>query len=570
MPGGMHLRQWQIAARQRYHAADAVDFLVTATPGAGKTTFALTIAGDLRASSGIEQVIVVCPTDHLRQQWALAALRAGIRLDPTLTNNAGAVRQGYDGYVTTYAQVAAHPVLHRARVNRRATLVILDEVHHAGEGLRWGDALAESFSAARRRLALSGTPFRTAPGETIPFLHYDRDGDAMSTRADFSYSYTDALADGVVRPVVFAAYDGAARWIDSAGAVQSTWLSQRFDGRANTLEAERMAWRTALNPSGQWIPHVMAAMNERLDHQRAHGVPDAAGLIIASTQAHARAYADVAERVTGHRPVLVLSEDPHASSRLAQFRESDQRFAVCVRMISEGVDVPRATTLLFATTCRTELFFAQVVGRVVRSRHAGESATVFVPSVRPLLALAAQMEQDRDRVCVVPRPVNNLADAEQCTDRPGPESTPWVPLGSEARFDRVLAGGRSVSPSPSDAEDIDFIGLPGLLSAEQTAQLLSARDRAHLRTAETVSAAAQATTRTSGSNQEAPWVEQARLRRELNAAVGAASARSGRSHADLHVWAREAVPGPASAVADCDVLRSRIVRLRNRFLHNRS
>ena len=53
------------------------------------------------------------------------------------------------------------------------------------------------------------------------------------------------------------------------------------------------------------------------------------------------------------------------------------------------VDVPRAACLAWMTSYRTPLFFAQAVGRVVRARRPGESATVFLPAVRPLLALAA-------------------------------------------------------------------------------------------------------------------------------------------------------------------------------------
>ncbi|HET7531159.1 MAG TPA: DEAD/DEAH box helicase family protein, partial [Mycobacteriales bacterium] len=135
---GEQLRAWQRQALAAYVRAGRSDFLVTATPGAGKTTFALAVARVLLDRRAIDRVIVVCPTDHLRTQWAAAADRAGIPLDPTLTNADGPVRPDFRGYVTTYAQVAGAPMLHRARTEARRSLVVLDEIHHAGDGLSWG------------------------------------------------------------------------------------------------------------------------------------------------------------------------------------------------------------------------------------------------------------------------------------------------------------------------------------------------------------------------------------------------------------------------------------------------
>ncbi len=112
----------------------------------------------------------------------------------------------------TYAQVAARPLLHRARTEAARTLVILDEVHHAGDALSWGDAVRDAFEPAARRLALTGTPFRsdTSP---IPFVDYEPDAEGVRrSRADHSYGYADALRDGVVRPVIFLSYSGQMRW----------------------------------------------------------------------------------------------------------------------------------------------------------------------------------------------------------------------------------------------------------------------------------------------------------------------------------------------------------------------
>jgi superfamily II DNA or RNA helicase len=526
------------------------DFLVTATPGAGKTTFALALASRLLARRAIDRVVVVCPTDHLRTQWAEAADRAGIPLDAALSNAVGPVRPDLVGYVTTYAQVAAKPALHAARASARRTLVVLDEVHHAGDGLSWGEAVATAFEQATRRLCLTGTPFRTRPDERIPFVRYaaEADGGWCST-ADFTYGYREALRDGVVRPVVFAAYTGTSRWRNSAGEVIAASLSE-----TSTKRTEATAWRTALNPKGRWVPHVIAAMDERITHLRESGMPDAAGLVLATDQEDARAYAAIVEQVTGHKPVVILSDDPKASEKIAAFTHGTERMAVCVRMVSEGVDVPRAACLAWMTSYRTPLFFAQGVGRVVRARGTGESATVFLPAVRPLLALAAELEDERNHVIPPPSVDDPLdLDVERVQTEPA-EVDGYELVDADAAFAHVLHAGRAVVSDWTgleiSAEDEDFLGLPGILSPEQMASVLARRDSAARKKANTAAEAPP-------SEAMAAWRSGAALRKEVNRLVGVLAARHGTPHGQIHAQLRRAVPGPASAAASIDVLEGR-------------
>ncbi len=566
------LRLWQREALAAYEAAGARDFLVTATPGSGKTTFALAVAGRLLLARVIDRVVVVAPTDHLRTQWADAAAEVGLNLDPTMSNAQGPVPDGAHGYVTTYAQVAGRPVIHAARSGRRRTLVVLDEIHHAGDGLSWGEAVAEAFGNVHRRLSLTGTPFRTRPDERIPFVGYEMDGDLLRSIADYTYGYRQALADTVVRPVVFAAYTGVSRWRNSAGEVIAASLTD-----AGTKSVEAAAWKTALDPSGGWVPHVIAAMDERITHLRATGMPDAAGLVLASDQDDARAYANVVKRLTGEQPMLILSDDPKASKKIEEFRTSTRRVAVCVRMISEGVDVPRAACLAWMTSYRTPLFFAQAVGRVVRARGVHESATVFLPAVRPLLTLAAEMELDRNYV-MAPPPKD--VDDQDALDMPVPEPaeregvSQFETLDSQAEFAHVLHSGRAVTAEPmvpgsvSDDEQA-YLGLPGLLTPEQTAAVLARRDsdlrrrvdaaaRSSGRDESTAEGIAAVVVSSEGlSDGHAGWRAAAELRREVNQLVGRVAARTGAPHAKVHSQIRRAVPGPPSAAAAAELLERR-------------
>jgi superfamily II DNA or RNA helicase len=237
---------------------------------------------------------------------------------------------------------------------------------------------------------------------------------------------------------------------------------------------------------------------------------------------------------------------------------------VAVRMVSEGVDVPRLSVGVYATSASTPLYFAQAVGRFVRVRHRGETASVFLPSVPRLLGYAAEMEVERDHALSRPLPEDGspfeleealVREANRVETAPDGESSAFETLGASARFDRVLydggefgAGGEIGSP-----EEADFIGLPGLLEPDQVAQLL----RRHK-----VEQAARATDRRSAPPVSAHRALAA-LRKELNGLVAAWHHRTGTSHAEVHAALRRDCGGPPLAQASSEQVQQRIDRLRD-------
>jgi len=578
---GRPLREWQRLALERYRATSAAggrDFLAVATPGAGKTTFALTVAAELLAAGVVTALSVVAPTEHLKRQWADAAAGVGISLDPNFRNSAGSTSRDYTGVVLTYAQVAAHPALHLARTKARRTLVVLDEIHHAGDARSWGDAAREAFTPATRRLALTGTPFRSDVNP-IPFVTYLPGADGVTRSvADSSYGYSDALREGVVRPVIFLAYSGEMSWRTSAGAELSARL-----GEPLTNEQTAAAWRTALDPRGNWIPAVLAAADTRLTQVRRGGMPDAGGLVIATDHANARAYAGLLRRISGTEPTVVLSDDPTASDRIEAFRRSTDRWMVAVRMVSEGVDVPRLAVGVYATSVATPLFFAQAVGRFVRGRGRAETASVFLPSVPVLLDLAGQMEVQRDHA--LDKPLREpegfddeaLREANRKRDTADKPDSPFTALDSSAELDRVIFdGGEFGAPAAAgSAEEEDFLGLPGLLEPEQVATLLRQRQATQLaaeRARKSKAAKAAGAEAVAPAQAGPPAVEDegsrpvheviAELRKDLNKLVAANNHRTGRPHGMIHAELRRTCGGPPSGQATAAQLRARIDTVR--------
>jgi superfamily II DNA or RNA helicase len=560
------LRSWQTDAYRTYFRTGQRDFLLVATPGAGKTTFALTVAAELLARREVGAITVVTPTEHLKHQWSRAAHRLAISIDPEFSNSAGQTSADFAGVAVTYAQVAAHPALHRQRTLNKRTLVIFDELHHAGDALSWGEAVRVAFEPARRRLALTGTPFRSDTNP-IPFVTYLRDADGtMRSASDYVYGYGPALADGVVRPVIFLAYSGEMRWRTRAGDELAGTL-----GTPMTSDQLAHAWRTALASDGAWIRAVLEAADRRLTEVR-RGMPDAAGLVIASDHADARAYAALLRGLSGTRPVVVLSDDPAASKKIARFAASADRWMVAVRMVSEGVDIPRLAVGVYATSVGTPLFFAQAVGRFVRARRRGETASVFLPSIPSLLGYAAELETERDHILHAPGDAEaderELAEAQRGRDIPDDlDSAPFQALEASAHFDRVLYDGNEFGVT---AEEEDFLGLPGLLEPEQVALLLKNRnavqatkDGQQLRKAAPSAKPGQPRHPEPALDAAGPTAREvlAALRKELNGLVAAWHHRTGQPHAAIHGELRRSCGGPPLAQASAEQIRSRIAMM---------
>ena len=553
---GPALRGWQRRALVEYLRRRAEDFLAVATPGAGKTTLALRIAAELLADRSVDAVTVVTPTEHLKRQWARAAAKVGIELDPGFRNADLHSAADFHGAVVTYAQVGIAPQVHRRRTLSRRTLVILDEIHHAGGSRSWGDGVQVAFAPAVRRLMLTGTPFRS-DDNPIPYVTYERGTDGLArSRADTFYGYAEALREGVVRPVIFLAYSGETRWRTSAGDELAARL-----GDPMTPDLVVQAWRTALDPTGDWMPQVLRAADARLRVLRAGGVPDAGGLVIASDQQSARAYARLLQRVCGEPATLVLSDDAGASGRIATFAESRQRWLVAVRMVSEGVDIPRLAVGVYATSASTPLYFAQAIGRFVRARRPGETATVFLPSVPHLLELASEMEAQRRHVLGEAKDGFDdelLARARRDEPASGELEKRFEVLSATAELDQVIFDGATFGiPAQSGTpEEEDYLGLPGLLTPDQVATLLAKRQAGQMAAERRQSRPAASPPEPSGPRTAGE--RRIILRRRLNALVAAHNHRTGLPHGKIHAELRRRCGGPPSAQATIEQLEERI------------
>ncbi|MCP9439147.1 MAG: DEAD/DEAH box helicase family protein [Nitrospira sp.] len=420
------LRDWQRRACETVRTHQKTDFLATATPAAGKTRFALRVAHEFLKTGRALRLLVVCPTSHLRRQWADAAGAVGLQLDPALTNERAWEASDYHGAAVTYQHVCSSPETVRRGCLAKPTLVILDELHHAGDGKQWGRALKTALEPAVFRLILSGTPFRS-DNDAIPFVRYVQG----ESQPDFSYGYSEALCDGVCRPILFPSYEGELTWVSKGREHTATFE----DGLPIDRRRERL--KTALLQES-WLGSVIADAHEQLVRVRREEQPDAGGLIVTMDQDHARWVTDLVGRVTGGRAAVAVSDDPQASGVIDTFAgDRRQQWLVAVNMVSEGVDIPRLRVGVYGTNVLTEMYFRQVVGRFVRMQDhvpKPQRAWLYLPKDPILAHYAWRIKEERDHVLEdIP-----LAGQRDLFGRVTVSTNEYRPLMAVARMDKVI------------------------------------------------------------------------------------------------------------------------------------
>ncbi len=428
------LRAWQRDALERLHGWRDGPFLISAAPGAGKTRPALELARRMLSAGEVSRVAVLCPTTPLTRQWATAGAQLGVQLQPDAPGPLPP--RDFHGVAVTYARVASDPKGWRAKV-APDTLVIVDEAHHLGEELAWGTSFQTAFAAAPRWLLLSGTPFRS-DATPIPGVSYDAEGVA---EPDVSYTYAEAVAEGICRPVAFVTFDGTLSWRSGEDVIESS-----FETVLSTREASRR-YRTAIStelPDG--LPRILREADTKLRALREEGHRDAGGLAVAADATHARRIAKLLGEATGKAPVVVLHTETRAAQKLAAFRGSREPWIVAVNMVSEGVDIPRLRVGVYATAAKTPMIFRQIVGRFVRTipGHPPEPSWVYLPAEPVLRAHAAQVESELRHAL---RERERDEGLDEPRERRASERSPaleFVPLSAEVAPQMTLFG-----PAPS-------------------------------------------------------------------------------------------------------------------------
>jgi len=430
------MRRWQTEATTVVLSAIGREpILVEACPGAGKTRLGLEVAYQLVLGGDISRVLIVVPTLAIADGWQSATV-ASSNGTPTLPllsqrewRSVDPIGDGWLGAIITYQSLfrSTEMFLAHATDPGHRTLVIFDEVHHAGTEGAWGTSAQEAFAkGAAAILSMTGTPFRTdqAPIVFVP----SAGGDA---RPHYRYGYDSAIRDGACRPVQFVEARGETIFRTEDGAVHFV----NFGDVDLTPVGERRRLRAAIEwiGGGSIAGRLLEDANRYLLALRERGDSDAGGLVVCIDCDHADAVASyMADYVLGWRPLVACSRlhdpnDPDPANALRLFRGSHEPWIVAVNMVSEGVDIPRLRAVIYLTNRLTLLSFRQIVGRVVRTDPANvdDHGRVYLAADPRLVEMARTVTDDAN---LLPRPLVIFMD------RAAPEH---VRVDGDNRPDRV-------------------------------------------------------------------------------------------------------------------------------------
>jgi superfamily II DNA or RNA helicase len=434
---GMKVREpraWHERALRHWAEQRPQNYLVNACVGAGKTDFACRWMRELLETRRVKRVVVVCPTELLRRQWVSSATPHGIDL-VRYRNDDEPEASDFHGAVYTYQQINERWAQRHRAFCRTPTAVVFDELHHAGDQLSYGEGIKLAFEPALHRLGLTGTAWRP-DNRMIPFIRYN---EQQKLVVDFSYSYEDGLTDGIVRPVFFPSVDGRMEWWSiRRGTTEATFTTPLSEQEAR----RRLA--TALRADGDVIRQLITSAHGRLTEIRTDQA-SAGGLVVCMDIAHAKAVASVVKAVTGTTPVVAVSDQDEPHAEIERFAADRSPWLVAVRMVSEGVDIPRLRVLVYATNTSTELAFRQAVGRVLRviTKDDGEEAHVFIPRDDGLLSFAETMRDEREHQLEVELG-GDASKREPSTDPPDL----FAPIAArDGRLDVEISDGAVFTPT---------------------------------------------------------------------------------------------------------------------------
>lgn len=453
---------------------------IVASVGAGKTIGAGAIVDTLWQRYGANmRLVVVAPSVDIVGGWTESlwsmfripcARRKSGKHDRATTersaaNIMAAVEHSEDtiGVALTYQAIASpNGALVsdlRRLCQRHKVVVVLDEVHHCSESAAFGVTVEDALGGAAHIICLSGTPFR-ADRRKIPFVSYDSDG---VVAADHSYSYRSAVMAGDCRPLSFSTFVGEQRWVeglamtsgrDDAGRLKVEVSADFDDDLDERGQSRRLA--TALSEDSNLTAQMLRDADEKLSViRRTH--KDAAGLVVCRDRWHAKQVRRRLSVVTGcdERSIALAlgdydglddsgaaKERKSGAEEIDRFRDGDERWIVAVKMVSEGVDIPRLRVLAYCSNVVSRLFFMQVCGRIVRTRSLigrrdNDHSYVFMPGDARLIELAQQIESD----CAEAVAVRDIEDQERDrSEREETEAT-WSPLEGEGELGATIIRG---------------------------------------------------------------------------------------------------------------------------------
>lgn len=397
----MKLRAWQQEALEIYNKENKKVFFLQACPGAGKTKFTLTALQGEMEKRGKQKtfIIVVTPSDSLRNSWMKEAAQFGIQLTTRASDGPFPGGPNYQGTVITYHALGNYLPLVK-QWQRQANykfILVCDEIHHTSESNSWGTDSSEYGELCDKIIFLSGTPNRSDKYK-IPLANYEND----LLVVDYKYGYTRALVERTCRKaeIRFAAFKTESQ-LPSTGEL-FTYTSESIEE-----DEESTVLRAALDTRLELAKDMILIAWDEIKKMRKGGDDNAACLVRCLTNTKAGGedkYIYQVEKLiktitgcTDDDIETVHSGIDESTDKIAKFKISKKIFLISVRQITEGVDIPRCRVLLHLDNTKAELSLRQELGRITRwepDHDNSQHAIMVMPNIPTYMQFAKNIEND--------------------------------------------------------------------------------------------------------------------------------------------------------------------------------
>jgi len=391
----MKLRPWQsecLLKATSWYARGYYLFLCKVAPAAGKTVLGAALANNLYEHDEIDLIIVVAPGKRTLDQWGKTFKNVMQKESFPVTGSDDDLTHYSEGVilVTWNALSDAAPAIAQMCQHKRA-FIISDEHHHAGKAMPWGNGADNAFANAKHVLVLSGTLTRSDGSEPVWLPQNEFGIIDHPEEGTYSLSYGDCVNAGYCRPATFHRHEGNFSVVLGDGDTVSVSATENVEYNAKlkripSLQRQLDFYKLATTPIydnfgrpslESYIASMIEAADAKLE-QLQMDMPEAGALFIGPNIIVAEYAAELIERITGEKPVLVHNEIPNAHKKIAAYENGNARWLVSVGMVAEGVDVPRLRVLSYLPYAKTELAFRQALGRVIRNFGPQDSTRAYV------------------------------------------------------------------------------------------------------------------------------------------------------------------------------------------------
>ncbi|NOI39121.1 diguanylate cyclase [Vibrio sp. 070316B] len=393
------LRKWQSECSDRAlekYQSNCSHFFCQATPGAGKTVLAANIASRLLQSNMVDLVLCFSPSltvsDGIKRTFSS-------RLKCTFNGGMGSV-----GKSLTYQSIQFLNDEFWQTLRNHRVFVVFDEIHHcSGSEVEnaniWGQqVLTKLQGLATFTLALSGTPWRSDSLPIVMGEYSDPDGQLL---VDYQYTLKQAIADGVCRTPKIVLVDNEHLSVSSREKVES------FSSILEMLKQTKASYQSVIH-NQEAMEYLLGLGCEQLEKVRLSS-PNAGGLIVAASVQHAQTIKEILSQKFGQIVSIVTYQHEEPLAEIERYRQSDAQWIVSVGMISEGTDIPRLQVCCHMSSVKTELYFRQVLGRILRVNNTiNQQAWLFTFAEQSLIEFSERIEQDIPTSCMFTKMANPL------------------------------------------------------------------------------------------------------------------------------------------------------------------